>query len=680
MLVGDVVLERVAQIFASLRDLDTTLRQWLMLVKELSGAPNGGIYLREEERGLFLRWREAPGTPDLHIPIHVVEGMFGAKDYVVVSMSDPRFTGESMEAVDASKAAGMHGAIGFAMRFGGTITGVLGLGYPHAPEVPEATLRTLATVARFPAAAIQHARTQEVADRRAREAEILRRFGEQALATEDIAALHNVILESAQALTGSDQVSITRVENNLVRMVAGIGKDEPLVGTTAPVSMLREALSPENPYLVRDVNGADQSQLLVKLARRTGAGSFIALPLKHQTRLFGHLFAGAAEAFRYRDDEVEAIRILASMAAAVLEQRSAHAEAEQQARRVAAVIEHVPTIIEVYDGQGRLMQSNATARAMRAALQAGAPTPEDRAGGLTMLTLDGRVMEASELPSRRALQGETVEPREVVLSRNGERLATMVIAAAPIRSPDGTIESVVVGCQDVTKLHELARAKDRFLRVAAHELRTPITALHATTQLIDIDPEAFSDAERRGAVLQRIRRQSVRLVKLVQQLLDSVQANASELPLSRAPVDLVALARDVVDTTMPAAGPRAVVSADAPVIGRWDALRIEQVLTNLLSNAARYSPAEKEVTVIVRAEEGEAMLQVRDQGIGIPADQLELLFTPFFRAANAHAHHGAGLGLGLHIAQEIVRRHGGRIHVESKENSGTTFTVRLPLG
>jgi two-component system phosphate regulon sensor histidine kinase PhoR len=679
MVVGDEVLERVAQIFASLRDLDSTLRQWLMLVKELSGAPTGGIYLLDEERGLFLRWREGPDTPDFHIPIPIVEGMFGARDYIVVSMSDPRFVGEKLEAVDASKAAGMHGAIGFAMRFGSAITGVLGLGFPGTPEVPEAMLRTLSTVARFPAAAIQHARTQEVADRRAREAEILRRFGEQALATEDIAALHKVILESAQALTGSDQVSITRVENNLVRMVAGIGKDEALVGTTAPVAMVREALSPENPYLVRNVAGADQSQLLVKLARSTGAGSFIALPLKHQSRLFGHLFAGAAEPFRYRDDEVEAMRILASMAAAVLEQRSAHAEAEQQARRVAAVIEHVPTIIEVYDGQGRLMQSNAAARAMRALLHAAA-TPEDRAGGLTTLTLDGRVMDPAELPSTRALRGETVEPAEVVLSRNGERLATMVIAAAPLRGPDGTIESVVVGCQDVTKLHELARAKDRFLRVAAHELRTPITALHATTQLIDIDPEAFSDAERRGSVLGRIRRQSVRLVKLVQQLLDSVQANASELPLSRAPVDLVALARDVADTTMPAAGPRAVVRADAPVIGQWDALRIEQVVTNLLSNAARYSPAAGEVTVIVRAEEGEAMLQVRDQGIGIPADQLELLFTPFFRAANAHAYHGAGLGLGLHIAQEIVRRHGGRIHVESKENSGTTFTVRLPLG
>lgn len=678
-MVGDEVLERVAQIFASLRDLDTTLRQWLTLVKELSGAPTGGIYLRDEERGLFLRWRENPETPYFHIPIPMVDGMFGAKDYVVLSMNDPRFVGEKLDAIDASKAAGMHGAIGFAMRFGDSITGVLGLGFPEKPEVPEALLRTLSTVARFPAAAIQHARTQEVADRRAREAEILRRFGEQALATEDIASLHKVILESAQALTGSDQVSITRVENGLVRMVAGIGKDEELVGTTAPVAMMREALSPENPYLVRDVAGADQNALLVKLANRTGAGSFIALPLKHQSRLFGHLFAGAADAFRYRDDEVEAMRILASMAAAVLEQRSAHTEAEQQARRVAALIEHVPTMIEVFDGRGRLIQSNAAARALRALLQTQTPTPGDRSGGLTPLTLDGRPIDPADLPSARAMRGETVAPREVVLARGNERLATVVIAAAPLRAPDGSIESVVVGCQDVTKLHELARAKDRFLRVAAHELRTPITALHATTQLIDIDPEAFSDPERRESVLGRIRRQSVRLVKLVQQLLDSVQANASELPLSRAPVDLVALARDVADTTMPAAGPRAVVRADAPVIGQWDALRIEQVVTNLLSNAARYSPPGGEVVVIVRAEQGEAMLQVRDQGIGIPEDQLGLLFTPFFRAANAHSHHGAGLGLGLHIAQEIVRRHGGRIHVESKENSGTTFTVRLPL-
>ncbi|HEX8951794.1 MAG TPA: HAMP domain-containing sensor histidine kinase, partial [Polyangia bacterium] len=264
--------------------------------------------------------------------------------------------------------------------------------------------------------------------------------------------------------------------------------------------------------------------------------------------------------------------------------------------------------------------------------------------------------------------------------RDGRRVATVMMAAAPIFAPDGkTVESVVLACQDVSALHELAQEKDRFLSVAAHELRTPLTALHATTQLVEVDPGAFEDGARRERVLARIRRQTGRLVRLVEQLLDSVRVQSGELSLRLADVELVTLCRDVIDMVLPAGGARAVVVADGPVVGRWDPVRIEQVVTNLLSNAVRYSPAGGEVTVGVRADSGRALLSVRDAGIGIPEAQRDMVFTPFFRGANAERSHSGGLGLGLHIAQEIVRRHGGEIRVESRENDGTTFTVELPL-
>jgi signal transduction histidine kinase len=257
--------------------------------------------------------------------------------------------------------------------------------------------------------------------------------------------------------------------------------------------------------------------------------------------------------------------------------------------------------------------------------------------------------------------------------------ATVLIASAPIFGADGVaVESVVVGCLDVSALHALAQEKDRFLRVAAHELRTPLTALHTTTQLIDVDPGALEDPERRADVLARIRRQSTRLVRLVEQLLDSVRVQSGDLVLQRAEVELVALCRDVVETVLPSDAPRAVIDAAAPVIGSWDPLRIEQVVTNLLSNAARYGAPGSEVKVRIAQEGERAILSVSDDGIGIPAHQLEQLFTPFFRGANAPQGSGGGLGLGLHIAQEIVRCHGGVIRVESRENYGTTFTVELP--
>jgi signal transduction histidine kinase len=254
-----------------------------------------------------------------------------------------------------------------------------------------------------------------------------------------------------------------------------------------------------------------------------------------------------------------------------------------------------------------------------------------------------------------------------------------MMAAAPIRAPDGgAVEAVVLACQDVSALHELAQVKDRFLSVAAHELRTPLTALHATTQLIEVDPSLLDDRARRDRLLARISRQSGRLVRLVEQLLDSVRAQSGELPLQPTEVDLVLLCRDLVDAIMPASGPRAIVVGERPVVGRWDAVRIEQVVTNLLSNAVRYSPSDGEVVIDVRADGKRALLSVHDAGSGIPEAQREMLFTPFFRGANARNHAG-GLGLGLHIAQEIVRRHGGIIRVDSRDRHGTTFTVELPL-
>ena len=122
------------------------------------------------------------------------------------------------------------------------------------------------------------------------------------------------------------------------------------------------------------------------------------------------------------------------------------------------------------------------------------------------------------------------------------------------------------------------------------------------------------------------------------------------------------------------------MEGDGPIVGRWDASRLEQVITNLVSNALRYSPGDGRVRVRASADAARATLEVSDQGIGIPAQQLGQLFTPFFRAANATRVERGGLGLGLYITHEIVRRHGGELRVASTEGKGTTFTVELPRG
>jgi signal transduction histidine kinase len=231
---------------------------------------------------------------------------------------------------------------------------------------------------------------------------------------------------------------------------------------------------------------------------------------------------------------------------------------------------------------------------------------------------------------------------------------------------------------ELGRLRELAQSKERFLQIAAHELRSPITALRATAQLASHDPTFAGDAERVRRTFQRVDRQSLRLSALVSQLLDSALLGSRDLPLQRVACDLTQLCQTVVNDLSPAERSRVELEVAGPVVGHWDAARLEQVVINLLTNALRYSHAPSVVRLIVRMNADVARLEVVDQGIGIPETQLAHIFSPFFRATNAHTHHMGGLGLGMHIAKEIVTRHGGRIRVRSVERQGTTFVVELP--
>ncbi|HEX8951582.1 MAG TPA: HAMP domain-containing sensor histidine kinase, partial [Polyangia bacterium] len=264
-------------------------------------------------------------------------------------------------------------------------------------------------------------------------------------------------------------------------------------------------------------------------------------------------------------------------------------------------------------------------------------------------------------------------------TRHGERLHVLSVTV-PLRGRDGAVEAVLSSFQDVTELRELADAKDRFLSIASHELRSPITSLRATTSLLQLDPAALADEARRTVLLSRIQRQIDRLSTLVERLLDTTRLNAGELPLDYADCDLAALCRDAAEhARLTDREHRYVVEAPAPIPGRWDAARIEQVLTNLLNNACRYAPPRSEIVVHARTVDGQrAVVDVVDQGPGVTPEQEGKLFTAFYRGAAATRHKG-GLGLGLYITSEIVRRHGGRVGVRSPPGQGATFTVELPL-
>jgi signal transduction histidine kinase len=226
---------------------------------------------------------------------------------------------------------------------------------------------------------------------------------------------------------------------------------------------------------------------------------------------------------------------------------------------------------------------------------------------------------------------------------------------------------------------EAARLKEDFLSAAAHDLKTPLTTLVAQAQFLERRAETEPSAPADIGGIRRIVQEARRLSALVLELLDAARLEQGRLVGEREPVDLVELAREVAvrDSYQ---GRRISVSAATPVVGTYDPRRIGQVLENLVENAVKYSPEAGQVRISLVQKDGRALIDVADEGIGIPPDDLPHVFQRFHRGSNVDDRRFAGMGLGLFICKGIVEQHGGRIWVESRVGTGSTFHVVLPLG
>ncbi|KYF58706.1 hypothetical protein BE08_46050 [Sorangium cellulosum] len=226
---------------------------------------------------------------------------------------------------------------------------------------------------------------------------------------------------------------------------------------------------------------------------------------------------------------------------------------------------------------------------------------------------------------------------------------------------------------------EAVRLRDEFVAIASHELRTPLTSLQLTMQGLERRLAPGMDLERARSALARCARQIGRLTALIDQLLDVSRIQAGRLELQLSEVDLCAVVRDAaaqLADQLALAGVELVVRAEAPVVGRWDGDRLEQVVTNLLTNAVKFGGG-KPIEVAIASDGRVARLSVTDRGIGIARETQAQLFERFSRGVSARNY--GGLGIGLYIARTFVVAHGGRLYVESKPGEGATFTVELPL-
>jgi PAS domain S-box-containing protein len=270
--------------------------------------------------------------------------------------------------------------------------------------------------------------------------------------------------------------------------------------------------------------------------------------------------------------------------------------------------------------------------------------------------------------------------------------ANVIITA--LRDPGGELRGFAKVTRDVTerrradeervrlaRWQEARKARDEFLAIASHELKTPITALGLQAEIL-LRMGAASGEVLLSRVLPRLRtmhRQTLRLGRLVRALLDVTQITAGRLALHPEPLDLASVVQDVMDRwreDLSRAHCPLELRLGESIQGSWDRARVEQIVENLMANAVKFG-AGKPVEVAAEADGGSAHLVVRDHGIGMAADDQRRIFERFERAVPTK--HYGGFGLGLWIVRNIVQAHGGEIHVWSAPGEGSRFEVTLPL-
>lgn len=314
-------------------------------------------------------------------------------------------------------------------------------------------------------------------------------------------------------------------------------------------------------------------------------------------------------------------------------------------------------------------------------------TPEEIIGTHTSDHFIFEAGDATDLERQFPIQ-TVLENRETVIFPNhtfavkGEKKLPVAGTASPIIDDAGQLLGVIVIFQDITEKYELEQMKDRFLSVAAHQLRTPIGSMRWSMELLrngDFGqlPQDASEA------VQQLYDNSTRLLGLVNDLLDVSRIDQGRAQEEVQDTDIAKLVSEVVETLKGEAEQKGIVITYAPPedlpLVRITQKHMFDAIENLVSNAIRYNRQDGTAEIRVQAVPDAIEIRISDTGIGVPLEDQPKLFSKFFRAGNAVRSFTDGTGLGLSVVKSYVEENGGTVSFESQEGVGTTFTVRLPL-
>lgn len=527
---------------------------------------------------------------------------------------------------------------------------------------------------------------EQAADQRIHDLELLRRASLALTEKLDFPSVLNVLLKTALDLS-PDAVNthVFLYDRGELTFAAAADRQGPLdrpVAQPRPAGLTATVARQGQVIFVQNL----QTDPRFRAPERYGA--ILGLPLKVRERIVGVMSVAFAESYTLAEHEMHMLHLLADHAAIAIQNAALYREQERinhnlekavesASTEMRQMLEHLQAIFRYSPNAILMMTPEGTMRTANPAFLELFDTTMDEIAGKSPVQFVAAPYKAHILMAAQQVR-ETRQPLqfEIAFQIDGDDWRDIAIALAPIQEGDDLL-GMVCNLWDITAFKEIERLKDAILAVAAHELRTPLTSVLGFSEILltrNLD-EAASQR-----YLTFINSQALHLKQLIDDLLDvSRLQDGRGIQMKAEPVDMSRLVAGVVaplNDQFP--GYDITIGDIPPTLICGDPARLEQVITNLLSNAIKYSPDGGPIAISGQVAGGCFQLAVRDQGIGMTADQQKHIFERFFRVDTTNSA-PSGVGLGLTICDMIVSAHGGSIAVESAPGQGSTFTVSLPV-
>ena len=438
----------------------------------------------------------------------------------------------------------------------------------------------------------------------------------------------------------------------------------------------------QKPYISADVR-KDQT-FSNRTMEKQGVISAAYIPIISKTkRALGTLAVGSRKPRKFSKEKINLLQTFGSQLGMALENARLYDEITKGKAYIENLVENAADVIICTDLNDLILTWNRGAEVIL-----GYSKEEVIGNHLSILLPPERFHELEEMRAKVQNYGP-IRDIEVRGVRKGGGTIYLSLSVSPIRDSDGKIVSFLRVAKDVTekkryerRLKELDKMKSDFVSNVSHELRTPLTSIKGSVDNM-IDGLTGPLNEKQVRYLTRIKSNTDRLSRLINDILDLSRIESGRMELRPANVPLAALAREVAEHLRPLALEKLIqleVPVSHPGVTVWaDRDKVTQILMNLISNAVKFTPPHGKVTVVVqRNEDGWVEVSVRDTGPGIRPEDTAKIFDKFYQATQPTDRKATGTGLGLAISKSLVEMHGGKIWVDSKEPAGSTFSFTLP--